>query len=224
MIKVSDWYTHLSIYTFPTIFIPIGGEERKMLISHKYDDVLIKKLKNHIQRASQSIFGRYSIKFDYFNIPDLPRYSFGDATKALKYISKKPLLKNENVEKLLLQPFRRMSTEREFRLFVFNKKLVGMSQLYLHRYYKSLEKNKQFFLDKAFEFFEQIQNFLPYQNCCLDVYFTSQKKGIILNINEWEERNALLFTDWVEVDWKKEQGIRILHSPKEIKGDVTVDC
>ena len=224
MIKISDWYTHLSAYTFPTMFIPIGQEEKKALISQEYDNILVENLKTHIERASHSIFGRYSIKLDYIDIPVLPRHSFGDAIKALKYISKNSFLGNDAVDKLLLSPFRRMTTEREFRLFIYDKELIAMSQLHLHKYYKSLDKNKHKYWKKALNFFYKIKNFLPYNRCCLDIYFTSQMEEIILNINEWEKNNALLFTDWTKLDWTKCQGFRILSSPKEIKGDVIVDC
>ena len=130
-------------------------------------------------------------------------------------------LQEGHCESIVLRPYRRMDKTREFRLFIFEKQLSGMSQRNLERQFRRLEGRKDEFWQKAQEFIGQLSPFLEVGNVVVDIYFTADNQILIVGFNQWEECNPLLFKKW-DRDWSEPSGIKLMAAPIKMQGDVKV--
>ena len=130
--------------------------------------------------------------------------------------------RNGEVAYLCLKPFRRMNQTREFRLFILDGELVGMSQYHLIRHFRRLEGVKQQYWERALAFFQELRWLLPLSTLVMDIYFTGDGRILVIDLNEWGGRtDPLLFMKW-QRDWKQEPGIRLMPPPTHLSGEVSV--
>jgi hypothetical protein len=123
---------------------------------------------------------------------------------------------------ICVRPYRRMSHPREFRIFIKDKKLLGMSQLWLIRHFRRIEGRKDELWKKADAFFHETSWLFPMLTAAVDVYFTSSGRIMIVDINPWgEPTSPLLFKSW-DHGWENAGGLRIIPPPIKIGGDVKV--
>jgi len=56
----------------------------------------------------------------------------------------------------------------------------------------------------------------------VDVYFTSDDRVLIVDLNPWgDPTDPLLFKTW-DRDWAEEAGIKLIPRPVKMKGEVSV--
>ena len=126
------------------------------------------------------------------------------------------------VEYPCLRPFRRMNRTREFRLFIRDGKLSAMSQYYLIRHFRRLERMRNFYWNQAEEFVERIAWMMPIKTLVMDIYFTSSDQILIIDLNPWgEPTDPLMLRSW-DRDWSKPAGIVLMDPPTRISGDVNI--
>lgn len=126
------------------------------------------------------------------------------------------------VANICLRPFRRMNRTREFRLFIREGRLIAMSQYHLIRHFRRLEGVKQRFWEEAEAFVNGIAWLLPLKELVMDVYFTSEHRILIVDLNPWgAPTDPLLLNTW-DRDWSQPLGITLMPPPFKITGDVNV--
>ena len=126
------------------------------------------------------------------------------------------------VEHICIRPFRRMNRTREFRLFIYEGKLSAMSQYYLIRHFRRLEKIKENFWLKAKQFVEEIIWLLPVKTLVMDIYFTSDDEIMIVDLNPWGEPTEPLMLNTWDRDWSTSAGIQLMPVPIPVSGDVNI--
>ena len=71
-------------------------------------------------------------------------------------------------------------------------------------------------------FYNSIAWALPKENLVMDIYITSSKKILIIDLNQWGgDTDPLLLSRW-DRDWSKKEGIKLMPPPTKIFGDVNV--
>ena len=130
-------------------------------------------------------------------------------------------LKSGRSERIVIRPYRRMDKTREFRLFVYEGKLSGMSQRILERHFRRLEGRREDYWKRAQDFIDEVSSFLVDKNVAIDIYFTSDGSVLIVDMNQWEECDPLLFRKW-DRDWSEVSGLKLMSEPIKMQGDVKV--
>ncbi len=129
---------------------------------------------------------------------------------------------NGEVQYICLRPFRRMNRTREFRLFIKNGDLSAMSQYHLIRHFRRLEGYKKAFWTEALGFVREISWMLPVKDLTMDIYFTSEHRILIIDLNPWgDPTDPLLLRTWNR-DWSEPAGIVLMPPPVTVSGDVNV--
>ena len=129
---------------------------------------------------------------------------------------------NGQVEYICLRPFRRITRAREFRLFIYKGELSAMSQYHLNRHYRRLEGVKDKYWKQAVEFVKKTVWRLPVDTLVMDVYITSSKGFLIIDLNPWGEPTEPLMLDNWDRDWNTPAGIVLMPVPIPISGDVNI--
>lgn len=230
-LKTSSWYDALANYTFPTTFVKLSDEEKQLLANGIHEGEEAQKAIHRLRGAMKVFFGNKFVFVDAAAPTDTERFkSKGGAVyspeSAWKFLALSEKVRNSilkgSSDHICIRPFRRMSKPKEFRLFIKDKKLLAMSQLWLIRHFRRLEGIKFRFWKKANAFFSEISWLLPAVTCTMDIYFTASGRILIVDFNNWgEPTSPLLFRDWNN-DWEKNGGIKIIPPPLKIQGDVKV--
>jgi hypothetical protein len=229
MPAISEWYTSLADFTFPTMFIRLHEDEKNFLISDEKGGPVGEKLQKRLDKVIAALPGSCFIGADTVAPDDAllfkrkKSHSHGHtAIDLLKNSAKvKTELESGRSERIVVRPYRRMDKTREFRLFIYQNKLSAMSQRILERHFRRLDGRRQEYWQRAQDFCCEIIPFLEADNIAVDVYFTSEGKLLIVDMNDWEECDPLLFRTW-ERDWNEEAGLKLMSEPIQMKGDVKV--
>ncbi|MCM8534724.1 MAG: hypothetical protein NE334_02175 [Lentisphaeraceae bacterium] len=229
MTALSDWYTSLADFTFPTMFVRLHEDEKSLLISGESNSEIEEKLCKRLEKVITALPGACFIGADTVTPDDSPLFSrkksHAHAKTALELIKTSPKaqeeIKSGRSERIVVRPYRRMDKTREFRLFVFEGKLSGMSQRILERHFRRLEGRREDYWQKALSFTEEIVPFLDKKNVVIDIYFTSDGNVLIVDMNQWEECDPLLFRKW-DRDWSEVSGLKLMSEPIKMQGDVKV--
>jgi hypothetical protein len=229
--KTSFWYNSLSNYTFPTTFLKLSDEEKKLLSDGVSEGDKVAAVISRLNGAMKAFFGSKFVFLDRVAPTDTERFKLKNgavysAASAWKYLALSDKARNSiergESDHICIRPYRRISRPREFRLFIKDKKLRGMSQLWLIRHFKRLEGRKEEYWARANSFFGELSWLLPCVSAAMDVYFTSSGRILIIDINPLgEPTSPLLFKSW-EYDWEHGGGIKIIPPPIKINGDVQV--
>ena len=225
----TQWYSSFSEHTFPTLFIRLTDEEQAFLIGDSADQKVVSHLEERLQQAMNSLPGKSFVALDNCAPTDVENFiklkaqsSASSAIKLLQSSEKvKTSLKEKKAVHLYVRPYRRMDKTREFRLFIHNRQLVGMSQYCLERHFRRLEGRKDEFWNKALAFAAEVTPFLQDENQIIDIYFTSNGTVLINDFNDWGEATPLLLRSW-DRDWSEVAGIKLMKPPRQMKGNVEV--
>ena len=228
---VSEWYTSLANYTFPTVFIRLHEDEIKALINNDNSSKLTRSLTGKIQRAIEVLPGNSFIYADCCAPTDSALFKKRAGAVNSGLVGWKILMESSKVreafrvgktERICLHPYRRMAQLREFRIFIKNRQIVGMSQLYLDRYHPKIQQQKDFIWNKGRSLIREIAPFLPSSDIVIDVYLTSRNELMIIDMNIWgPPTDPLLLRNW-DFDWEKNIGLKLVTSPVKMKGEVSV--
>lgn len=226
---ISQWYISLGDYTFPTVFAELHKEEKQLLISGDADKDISNQLSQRIDKVISSLPGACFVGLDTCSPDDAPLFqrkkshSTGKtAIELLKNSDKvKKALTEGNDNKLAIRPYRRMDKTREFRLFIYKKQLSGMSQRNLIRHFRRLDGKREEYWAKAQEFYHEVAPLIDVENLVIDIYFTSDGKVLIVDMNAWEGCDPLLFRKW-DRDWSEVAGLKLMAEPIKLNGDVKV--
>ncbi|KAJ1695882.1 hypothetical protein LUZ63_012580 [Rhynchospora breviuscula] len=97
--------------------------------------------------------------------------------------------------------------EYEFRCFVREKKLVGISQREVTAFYPSLLTQKDQIVDSIVDFFDRIvKPVFVSRDYTFDVYLTQKRKKVILvDFNPWGRFTLPLLFEWEELEQDREE-------------------
>ncbi len=229
--KIQNWYPALSGNTFPTSFIKLQPEEVEALADGAVDGPIAYNVITRLRQPMHYIPGNCFVSVDTCAPTDTERfrlkrgavYSPESAWTFLAMSNKvREAAAKKEVSHICMRPFRRMNHTREFRLFIYKGELSAMSQYWLLRHFRRLEGIKEQIWEQVNEFFEEISWNLPAETFVMDIYMTSSKKFLIIDLNPWGKgTDPLLLGNW-DRDWTKKKGLVLMPPPTKIFGDVNV--
>ena len=231
MTCVSTWYQSLSYYTFPTLFVYLKSDDRKSLLDGDHSSMAAKAVTGKIQRAIRYLPGSCFIHADCCAPTDSESFSSRSGAVTTGVAGWQMLMESEKVaaalqdnrtERIGIHSYRRMDRSREFRIFLRERELVGMSQRYLGKHHPRLEKRRSIIWAKAKVLADDVQELLPAPNQIIDVYLTSNDDMIIIDLNDWgAPTDSLLLRDW-DRDWAENTGLQLVPKPVRLSGEVSV--
>jgi hypothetical protein len=225
------WYPALSAHTFMTGFVKLKEEEIKALAAGESEGESVNGAVKRLALPMNSFSGNSFVFTDMAAPTDTVRFTAKRGAVYSPESAWNVLAKSEKIKKaaqdglvkyICVRPFRRMNKMREFRLFIKGGKLVGMSQYWLEKHFKRLEKRKSEYWENACLFIDETSWLLPAENLAMDVYFTSENQVLVIDLNPWGgSTDALLFKDW-DYDWGSEPLLKTIPPPFKISGEVNV--
>lgn len=230
MISISEWYPMLGQFSFPTVFVELRDTEIRALIKGEPKSSQTRKPISRLQQAIRSLPGGCFVTADICAPTDSNHFgssgkvSYGLTAWRLLVTSAKVREAFEQglSRRITVRPYRRMNRTREFRMFFYQRQLKGMSQYHLERHFHRLEGREKEIWRRGKKFADRIRDFLPHENVVVDVYLSSDNQFFINDLNPWgEQTDPLLFKKW-EREWDKEQGLKLIPHPVEMKGDISV--
>ncbi|KAI9271869.1 D123-domain-containing protein [Phascolomyces articulosus] len=138
-------------------------------------------------------------------------------------------IEQEQQHQLVLRKWQDLQPPMEFRVFIKNKEIIGISQRDL-TYYEFLEGMKDDIEDMIFDFFEDhVQQMFPSDNYVMDVYVERQRRKVwIVDFNPFTPATDGLLFEWSELtqldvnhhhseqqEDQHEPEFRIIHSEAE---------
>ena len=226
---VSSWYISLANYTFPTVFIRLNEKEKEAYLNKKGNSAAAKGLIGKFDYVIEHLPGSSFIHADSCAPTDSETFKNTDgAVKKGRQVwnilseseKVRKAIESGETERFCLHPFRRMDHSREFRLFVYEGELKGMSQRFLDSYVSRIQKRQDEIWKMGQKLLIGISDFLPAENIVVDVYLTATDRLMILDLNPWEACDPLLFR-W-DIDWNESQGLKLVPKPMQLGGDVSV--
>ena len=231
------WYPQLSAHTFITSFIPLPAEALELLKEGALEDLdeeerIDAMMIEELRQPMAEIPGNCFVCVDSCAPTDTERfrakggavYSPRSAWKNLRESQKvREAARAGLVSSICIRPFRNMTAAREFRLFIVDGKLAGMSQYHLVRHFRRLEGVRKNLWDRCQLFISAKSWRLPKTPLVMDVYFTANYERImIVDLNPWGPGTDPKLFSW-DQDWTGEiPGVRFMAPPTEISGDVNV--
>jgi hypothetical protein len=229
VIPISQWYSELSEYSFPTVFVHLGAEERQALLENRPECPAGTALMSRLKSAVKAVPGSVFVATDFCAPTDSPRFRYGSgvfsamaAWRLLASSAKVRQALGQGVERLVVRPTRRMDRTREFRLFFFQRQLKAMSQYNLDRHFSRLERRSEELWQLAQEFAKPIAGLLPTDTVVVDVYLTSNRKFIIVDLNQWGPPTDIKLLKAWDRNWEEPIGLRLISKPVKMKGDISV--
>ena len=218
------WYPQLAAHTFITTFVPLPKDAIALLQQGELDDLdeeerIDTQMIEELRQPMAEIPGNCFICVDSCAPTDTERYrikggavySPRSAWKLLRESAKvRQAAQAGLVSSICLRPFRNMTAAREFRLFIKDGKLKGMSQYHLIRPFRRLEGVKENLWSRCQLFINAKAWRLPKEPLVMDVYFTANyERLMIVDLNPWGgETDAKLFS-WDE-KWDDTPGLRLM--------------
>ena len=230
--RVQNYYQKFSHCSQPAEFVMLQPEEVAALAAGETEGEVVKGVIRRISEAMGHFFGKRFISVDFCAPTDCPRYlsskhgSVASAESGWYSLVTSPKIREMAaaglVECICVRAFRTFDVPREFRLFVKNGKLAAMSQRFLIRHFRRLEKRTDEYWKLAEDFIQSISGHLPEPDIVVDIYITSRKKVIMIDLNPWgEPTDPLMMASWNR-DLSAPLGCLIVPPPHMISGDVNV--
>lgn len=229
--RIPVWYPSLANHTFVTSFVRLRETEIEALRNGDESTATAQGVIRRLSDLMRKFKGNCFITVDTVAPTDTERFTgkhgaVYSARSAWHYLVSSEKVRQAaaagEVEHICIRPFRSMNQTREFRLFIRNRQLVGMSQYWLIRHFRRLEGFKSKLLDQAVDFVNNIGWMLPMGELVMDVYFTSRGETLIIDFNLWgAPTDPLLYQSW-DCDWNSTLDLRLMPLPLRIKGDVNV--
>lgn len=229
MLAISDWYTVLGDHTFPTVFVRLQTDEVAAFLAREADSAPARRVIDRLHKAIRSLPGSSFVGADVCAPTDNPGFrhgsvSSGRAAWELLAGSEKvqAAFREGRSERFTVRPYRRMDLTREFRLFVFGRELKAASQRRLDRHYRRLAKRQEEIWQHCQNLAQEIVPLLPTESLTVDVYLTSARKMLVVDLNPWgPPTDPLLLRAW-DRDWHEVIGLKLIPQPIQMKGDVSV--
>ena len=218
------WYPQLAAHTFITTFVPLPKDAIALLQQGELDDLdeeeridtlMIEELRQPMAEIPGNCFicvdSCAPTDTERFRIKGGAVYSPRSAWQLLRESDKvRQAARAGLVSSICLRPFRNMTAAREFRLFIKDGKLKGMSQYHLTRPFRRLEGVKDDLWSRCQLFINAKAWRLPTEPLVMDVYFTANyERLMIVDLNPWgAETDAKLFS-WDD-KWDETPGLRLM--------------
>lgn len=229
--RMPEWYQRLSEDCFPTVFLELNLPELEALGQGDTESEVVQEILPELQRVMSAFRGAKFFSVDTVAPTDTERFqlkrgSIHSAASAWKVLASSGKVRNAvaagNVTSICIRPFRRMQQAREFRLFIKDGKLVGMSQYWLIRHFYRLPERLPRYWQLAWELVERISPKLPVPDLTVDIYFTKTGQILIIDLNPWgSPTDPLMYNTW-DRDWSQPGECLIVPPPCKVTGDVDV--
>ena len=229
--RMPEWYPKLKQDCFPTVFLELDAPELDALKQGQTDGEVLKDLLPELKRQMSSFSGAKFISVDTAAPTDTDRFrekrgAVHSAASAWNILASSEKVREAAaaglVSSICIRPFRRMQPAREFRLFVKNGKLAGMSQYWLIRHFRRLPGRVEKYWKIADELVTRIAPQLPVPDLAVDIYFKKTSEILILDLNPWgAPTDPLMYNSW-ERDWDQPGKCEIVPPPHIVSGNVDV--
>lgn len=229
--RMPEWYPKLYKDCFQTVFIELDSPELEALKQGETDGETVKAFLPELHRVMSNFSGAKFFSVDTVAPTDTERFrekrgAVHSASSAWKVLASSEKVRAAAeaglVSSICIRPFRRMQPAREFRLFIKNSKLAGMSQYWLTRHFRRLPARLEHYWESASALVERISGDLPVPDLALDIYFKKTGEILIIDLNPWgEPTDPLMYNTW-ERDWSAPGRCEIVPPPHQVSGDVDV--
>lgn len=231
--RMQEYYPKLSSVSFPAMFVPVSKEILAALASGDVESGTVKKFVDEkLTPAMKNIPSPRFVSVDIaapLDSPDFPsrRGAVGRGMEAWKLLASSPKIRTlageGKIEAVVIRPFRRMDIPREFRLFIKDGKLVGMSQYHLVRHFRRLVEREEEYMEKVKAFVKEIAPFLPEKDIVADIYFTHSRRIILVDLNVWGAPTDPKMFKWDSSPFQAEKPLYgIVPSPQTVSGELKV--
>ena len=219
-----QWYTQLAAHTFITTFVPLPKDAIALLQAGELDDLdeeerIDSLMIEELRQPMAEIPGNCFVSVDSCAPTDTERFRAKGGAVYSPRSAWQILRQSEKVRKaaqaglvtsICLRPFRNMTPAREFRLFIKDGKLKGMSQYHLTRHFRRLEGVRENLWGRCQLFVNAKAWRLPKGPIVMDVYFTSNYERImIVDLNPWGGETDPKLFKWDEA-WDNVPGLRVM--------------
>ena len=237
-LTIPGWYQPLSPYTFETRFVKLRTDAIAALAETansgteiSMDCEMSKQVIADLRPVMARVSGNCFVSVDCCAPTDTERFKVkGGAVYSAKsawyYLSHSfkvaKAAASGAVEYVCIRPYRHISKAREFRLFVHDGKLSAMSQYNLVRHFRRLEGERDKYWQMAENFVNEIIWLLPIKTLVIDVYITSSKKVMIIDLNPWGKPTSPLLLNTWDRNWTEVTGLHLIPPPTKIGGTVKV--
>lgn len=230
--RVQNYYPKFSHCSMPAVFVALQPSETAALAEGETEGSTVEGVIRRMSDAMRNFSGKRFVSVDFCAPTDCPRYLSAKRGSVVSAQSGWYSLVTSQkirdmaaaglVECICIRAFRTFDVPREFRLFIKDGKLAAMSQRFLIRHFRRLEKRTEEYWDLASEFVSSVREFLPVPDLAADIYITSRKKVILLDLNPWgDPTDPLMMASWNR-DLSTPLGCLIVPPPHTISGDVNV--
>ena len=229
--RMPEWYPKLYKHCFPTVFLELSAEELDALTLGQTDSETVRHFLPELKRVMSNFPAPRFFSVDTVAPTDTERFKLKrgavhSAASAWKILAESEKVRAaaaaDLVSSICIRPFRRMQPAREFRLFVKDRKLVGMSQYWLIRHFRRLPDRLDRYWKCAEALIEEIADSLPAADLAVDIYFKKSSEILIIDLNPWgEPTNPLMYNTW-DRDWSEPGKCLIVPAPRMVSGDVNV--
>ena len=224
-----QWYTQLAAHTFIKTFVPLpkdaiallkAGELDDLDEEERIDNLMIEELRQPMAEIPGNCFvcvdSCAPTDTDRFRAKGGAVYSPRSAWQTLRQSAKVRKAAQEGLlTSVCLRPYRNMTPAREFRLFIKDGKLKGMSQYHLSRHFRRLDGVKENLWGRCQLFINAKAWRLPKEPLVMDVYFTSNYERImIVDLNPWGGETDPKLFKWDE-EWDATPGLRLMEESAE---------
>jgi len=198
------WYNLLpEKSTFPSVLVPLNKEEVNSLIElkkirdqlvvnkiGKYDsnNEIVKILNNLIDRiiANVTLKGPVFVRLNSLS----PKSSHNKVKIQTGWIPKifdlliDSLRTYETLSlpmehSIMIRQWEHIDPAMEFRCFVYRNRLTAISQYHCYNFYKKLQGREEEIRDTIYQFYLKIFEFLPYEDCVMDIIISSEGVKIV---------------------------------------------
>ncbi len=218
----------------PALFVPVREDELKALAEGIAEGGRVQPAIDRIAWAMKHLpGGRRFVSTDFCAPTDSPRYlsskrgavvSAKSAWASLAQSGKvRSLAAKGLVSEICVRHFRVFDIPREFRLFIHDGKAYAMSQRFLVRHFRRLVGRSELYWGLAQRFVLDHASDFPAKDIVADIYITSAKKIILIDLNPWgPATDPLMLKSWDIPDFSKPRGYLIVPPPRTLSGDVNV--
>ena len=228
--RMPVWYRKLYKDCFPTVFIELPEAALEALKQGETSGEAVTAFLPELKRVMSNFSGAKFFSVDTAAPTDTIRFKAKRGAVHSALSAWKVLAESQKVRDALaagdksvcIRPFRRMQPAREFRLFIKDGKLVGMSQYWLIRHFHRLPPRLERYWNSALKLVERVASDLPEPDLAMDIYFTKTGEILIIDLNPWgEPTDPLMYNTW-ERDWSQPGECLIVPAPHQVSGDVNV--
>ncbi len=229
--RMPEWYRKLYKDCFPTVFIDLPEPALEALKRGETSGEAVDAFLPELKRVMSNFRGAKFFSVDTAAPTDTERFKLKRGAVHSALSAWKVLAGSSRVREALesgasrgicIRPFRRMQPAREFRLFIRDGKLVGMSQYWLIRHFHRLPARLERYWNEALSLVERVSGDLPVPDLAMDIYFKKTGEILIIDLNPWgEPTDPLMYNSW-DRDWSQPGECLIVPPPHQVSGDVNV--